>query len=44
MSLDGERMASLADSGGNRAGSWPLDLLGPGSSSPVEDWAAMQVD
>ena len=44
MSLDGERMASLADSGGNREGSWPLDLLGPGSSSPVEDWAAMQVD
>jgi len=44
MSLDGERMASLADSGGNRGGPWPLDLLDPGSSSPVEDWAAMQVD
>jgi len=44
ISLDGERMASLADSGGSRGGSWALDLLGPGSSSPVEDWAAMLVD
>jgi len=44
MSLDGERMASLADSGGNWGGSRPLDLLDPVSSSPVEDWAVMQVD
>ena len=44
MSLDGERMASLADSGGSREGSWPLDLLDPESFSPNEDWAAMLVD
>ena len=44
ISSDGERMASLADSGGSREGSWALDLLDPGSSSPVEDWSAMQVD
>ena len=27
ISLDGERMASLADSGGSRDGSWPLGAL-----------------